>query len=72
MMVSVKLVFGPSAGVVISISPVVSLMTNLPSSPPAQFLDGDLKFDRDTSTQVDVCFSRTCLSGSKTMSKMNQ
>lgn len=55
MTVSVKLVCGPSAGAVISISPVVSLMTNLPWSPPAQFLDGGLKFDRDTLTQVDVC-----------------
>lgn len=65
MTVSVKLVCGPSAGAVISISPVASLMTNLPWSPPAQFLDGDLKFDRDTLTQVDVCFGRTCPSGSK-------
>lgn len=55
MMVRVKLVCGPSAGVVISISPVVPSMTNLPSSPPEQFLDGDSEFDRDTLTQVDVC-----------------
>lgn len=36
MMVRVKLLCGPSAGVVISISPVVSLMANLPSSPPPE------------------------------------
>lgn len=49
MRVKVKLVCGPLAGVVISISPVVLLMANLPSSSPVQFL-GDLKFDRGALT----------------------